>query len=138
MLAAKELLTRSKKFKQTEMRSHQSNFEFLPENFSLDEFLSLNNPSSSIIRQKGEAMHPRIHNGDLMVVNRSLKANPGDIVVALVHGQFCVRRFIPHENQGEVYVELMADQEKYRTYHLGPGIPFEIWGVVTHVLGKLP
>ena len=138
MRAPLELLPRSRKLKQPETLSQHSHFEFLPENLSLDEFLSLDSPSSSLIRQKGEAMHPRIHNGDLMVVNRALKANPGDIIVANVHGQFCVRRFIPHENQGEVYVELMADQEKYRTYHLGPGIPFEIWGVVTHVLGKLP
>jgi DNA polymerase V len=138
MRAPLELLPLTRKLKQPETLFKQAHFEFLPENFSLDEFLSLGSPSSALIRQKGEAMHPRIHNGDLMMVNRSLKANPGDIIVAIVHGQFCVRRFIPHENQGEVYVELMADQEKYRTYHLGPGIPFEIWGVVTHVLGKLP
>ncbi|MFZ4714766.1 MAG: LexA family protein [Bacteriovoracaceae bacterium] len=116
----------------------QSLFDFLSQDFSLDEYLEVDNPAIYMIRQKGEAMQPRIHSGDVMVVNRSIKAKSGDIVVALVHGQFCVRRFFPHDNnQGEIHVELMADQEKYRSYHLSPGIPFEVWGVVTHVLGKM-
>ncbi len=116
-------------------------FEFLDQDFSIDEFLSLDNPGIYLIRQKGDAMRPRIYNGDVMVVDRSAKANNGDIVVALVHGQFCVRRFFHHDskaNQGGAYVELMADQEKYRSFTLTPGVPFEVWGVVTYVLGKLP
>ena len=115
----------------------QSLFEFLSQDFSLDEYLEIDNPAIYFIRQKGEAMHPRIHSGDVMVVNRSQKAKPGDIIVALVHGQFCVRRFFPHDNKGVLHVELVADQERYRKFNLGPDVPFEVWGVVTHVLGKL-
>ena len=68
-----------------------------------------------------------IFDGDLVVVDRSLEAVSGDIVVAIIDGEFTIKRF---RRSGST-VELVPENAKYRKITLHEGMELEIWGVVT-------
>jgi DNA polymerase V len=68
-----------------------------------------------------------IFDGDLVVVDRSLEAESGDIVVAVLNGEFTIKRF---RRNGST-VELVPENPKYRKITLHEGMELEIWGVVT-------
>ena len=68
-----------------------------------------------------------IFDGDLLVIDRSIEATSGDIVVAVVNGEFTIKRF---RRNGST-IELVPENTKYRKITLSEGIELEIWGVVT-------
>ncbi len=68
-----------------------------------------------------------IFDGDLLVVDRSIEAKSGDIVVAILDGEFTVKRFRSNHSA----VELVPENPKYRKITLREGMALEIWGVVT-------
>jgi len=68
-----------------------------------------------------------IFDGDLLVVDRSIEAASGDIVVAVVNGEFTIKRF---RRNGST-IELVPENTKYRKITLSEGMELEIWGVVT-------
>ena len=68
-----------------------------------------------------------IFDGDLLVVDRSIEAASGDIVVAVVNGEFTIKRF---QRNGST-IELVPENTKYRKITLSEGMELEIWGVVT-------
>ncbi len=68
-----------------------------------------------------------IFDGDLLVVDRSLEAKSGDIVVAIIDSEFTVKRFRCNHST----IELVPENPKYRKITLREGMEFEIWGVVT-------
>ncbi len=71
-----------------------------------------------------------IFDGDLLVVNRSLIAENGDIVVGMVNGEFILRGYIMYLNDHY----LVADHPGYSPIKQDPDNPFQIWGVVTHTI----
>ena len=68
-----------------------------------------------------------IFDGDLVIVDRSLEAQSGDIVVAVLDGEFTIKRF----QRNGTSVELVSENPKYRKIVLKEGMELEIWGVVT-------
>jgi len=68
-----------------------------------------------------------IFDGDLLVVDRSIVAESGDIVVAVIDGEFTIKRF---RRKGS-NVELVPENPKYRKITLNEGMELKIWGVVT-------
>lgn len=90
--------------------------------------------STYFVRAEGDSMlGDGIHDGDLLVVDRSLEPLPGRVVVIAVDGEPTVKRL---ERRGE-QTFLVASNPRF------PAIPLEgrecaLWGVVTHVLHALP
>jgi len=86
------------------------------------------------VRSEGDSMiGDGIHHGDLLVVDRSLEALPGRIIVICVDGELTVKRL---ERVGQ-RTYLRASNPAY------PPIPLDgreahVWGVVTHVLHSFP
>jgi len=68
-----------------------------------------------------------IFDGDLLVVDRSIEAMSGDIVVAVVNGEFTIKRF---RRNGST-IELVPENTKFRKITLSEGMELQIWGVVT-------
>ncbi|WP_079456459.1 S24 family peptidase [Pseudomonas aeruginosa] len=61
--------------------------DHLEREISLDEILQIRAPHTYLVRAGGDSMiRAGIHDGDLMVVDRSREAEPGDIVIAAVNG----------------------------------------------------
>jgi len=98
----------------------------------LNEYMISNPVASFLVRVAGESMiDAGILDGDVLIVNRSLQASKGRIVIAVVEGEFTVKRFTLHNG---VHV-LKPENDKY------PIIPIteevELWGVVTGILRRL-
>ncbi len=70
-----------------------------------------------------------IHDGDILIVDRSLDPVDQDVVVAIVEGEFAVKRF--NWASAADRPSLANDNARMRPFELRPDTPWEVWGVVT-------
>ena len=73
-----------------------------------------------------------IKDNDLLVVDKSLEATNGKIVIAVVEGEFTVKK-LKLNAEGDSY--LMPANENFSPIRLCPGS--YIWGVVTKVISDV-
>lgn len=71
--------------------------------------------------------------GDIVVVDRSLSPAHGKIVLAVINGEFVLRRM---ETTARSTCVLTADDKHCPPITLKEGIDYQIWGVVTFVIHK--
>ena len=76
-----------------------------------------------------------IFDGDLLVVDRSLKARSGQIVVAVSDGDMLVKRLKRQKGQWWLIPDA-PDHSEFQPVLMGEGS--EIWGVVKNVIRNLP
>ncbi len=74
-----------------------------------------------------------IYNGDLLIVDRSLDPTPGDIVIAVIDGQFCVKRLAQYKDIS--LPEL--DNSKQKSITLNNEEISYIWGVIIYSIHQL-
>ncbi|PWC18931.1 translesion error-prone DNA polymerase V autoproteolytic subunit [Brenneria corticis] len=88
-------------------------------------------PSATyFLRVSGESMvEGHISDGDLLVVDSSLEAKHGDIVIAAVDGEFTVKRL-----QTAPRLALMPMNPAYRPIYIHSAESLDIFGVVTYVI----
>lgn len=85
------------------------------------------------VRAEGDSMlGDGIHDGDLLVVDRSLEPLPGRVVVISLEGEPTVKRL--ERRGGGVW--LVASNPRFAAIPLA-GRECEVWGVVTHVVHDL-
>lgn len=90
--------------------------------------------STFFLRAKGLSMlGAGIHDGDVLVVDRSIKPSHGHVVIAIVDGDFTVKRLF---KKGES-VRLTAENAEFPDITFREGQELQIWGVVTNVVHKL-
>ena len=84
----------------------------------------------------GRSMRRRQHKrassiapGDLLLADRARVATDGSLVVAVIDGDFYIRR-LRHEEDGQRV--LVAENARYPALRLSPGQDWMIRGVVTH------
>lgn len=97
--------------------------------------LMLRHPDASFLaRAVGESMRGAgIHDGDVLAVDRSMRAEDGDIVVAHVEGEFTVKRM--RKQPGSV--TLVAENPDFQPIVVQSMDALQIWGVVVAVLHPL-
>lgn len=101
--------------------------DHLEREISLDEILQIRAPHTYLVRSGGDSMiKAGIHDGDLLVVDRSREAEPGDIVIAAVNGEPTVKRLAKEGNQ----IVLRAENPHYAPRYIMEGDELLIWGVV--------
>ena len=95
----------------------------------------IRHPSSTFfLRVSGDSMTGAgIHDGDLLVVDRSLDPRPGRIVVAVLDGAFTLKRLM----RGQRGLQLEAANPAYPTLELQQCTDVQIWGVAIHVIHPL-
>lgn len=74
-----------------------------------------------------------IYEGDALVVDRSLDAKHGSIVLAVLNGEFTIKRL--HRRGG--VIKLVPENKLYPPIVVKSGEELTIWGVVTYNLHKL-
>jgi len=74
-----------------------------------------------------------IHHGDTLVVDRALVPADKQVVVAVVDGEFTVKRLRVYSNR----LVLAAENPQIPPFEITAAMDFQIWGVVTFVLHKL-
>ena len=98
------------------------------ETFDIASHIVQHPAATFFMRVAGDSMvGAGIFDGDLIVVDRSLEAESGDIVVAVVNGEFTLKRFRRNGSN----IELVPENPKYRKMTLHERMELEIWGVVT-------
>ena len=103
--------------------------DYTEENIDLNEHLISNPFSTFFLRVKGESMiNAGIKDKDLIIVDKSLIAKPGDIVIAMIDGEFTIKRLSIKNN--ELY--LKAENHNYPDFRFKNHIDIQIWGVVIY------
>ena len=96
---------------------------------NLNDYLVKHPSSTFYIYVKGDSMiGSGIYDGDLMVVDRSLEPESNSIVVAVIDGEFTVKKI--HKKNNQIY--LLPDNKNYKPIHIKEGMDFQVWGIVTH------
>ena len=94
----------------------------------LNEYLIRNPPATFMLRVQGDSMTGAgIFDGDVIVVDRSLSAGHGSVVVAAVDGGLTVKRL--YRRFGKTKLE--AENPAYQPIVLQDGQELQIFGVVT-------
>ena len=100
----------------------------------LNKHLVQNAPATFFVRTSGESMlNAGIHDGDLLVVDRSLTARSNDIVIAAIDGDLTVKRLI--HTSGKTI--LKAENPSFSNIELTEDMAVSLWGVVTNVIHSL-
>ena len=90
--------------------------------------------STFFLRVSGDSMTGAgIHDGDLLVVDRSLNPRPGRVVVAVLDGGFTLKRLVRHHGR----LRLEAANPDYPPLELQTCGDVQIWGVAVHVIHPL-
>lgn len=106
---------------------------YVQQRLSLDEHLIQHKESTFFMRVSGDSMRGLgIFDGDLLVVDRSVPATHGCVVVAVVDGEFTVKQLLLTP-EGKV---LRAAHPNYSDMPVKPEQDFSIWGVVTWNIHK--
>ena len=112
--------------------------DYVEDALDLHTLMVRNPPATFYVRVRGESMKDAgIHDQDILVVDRSLDPVTGRIVVAVVDGDFYVKRLsrlasgvmaLASENEQEV--------DRYPDIRLDRGQDVTIWGVVTGAIRR--
>ena len=96
--------------------------------------LCIQNPAATyFVRASGDSMlEAGIFPGDVLVVDRSLNAAHGDIVIVSVNGELTVKRL-----ETKPRVRLVPMNRKYAPIDLPEGADLEVFGVATNVIHSL-
>jgi DNA polymerase V len=96
--------------------------------------LLVKRPSSTFfVRVSGPSMTGAgIFDGDLLVVDRSLPATDNKIVIAVVNGEFTVKRL---RKRGE-RIFLVPENPAFKETEIITGMEFTVWGVVMYCIHK--
>ncbi len=101
--------------------------DYVERRLSLDEHLIQHRESTFFMRVAGHSMRDLgIFDGDLLVVDRSVPATHGCVVVAVINGEFTVKQLL-YTPQGKV---LRAAHPDYPEVAVTAEHDFSIWGVV--------
>ncbi len=108
--------------------------DYIDVGIDLNEQLIRHPTSTFLLRVSGNSMTDAgIHNGDLLVVDRSLAPHPGHIVVAVLDGAFALKRLT--FNNGALYLE--AEHPNYPPIDLQQYDEVQIWGVAVYSIHSL-
>ena len=108
--------------------------DYIELRLDLNTLLIKHKEATFFLRVEGDSMlGAGIHSGDLIIVDRSLKAQHKKIVVAVLDGELIVRRLLI---AGEKY-SLASENSDFPPIHIGGDASFEIWGTVTSVIHQL-
>ena len=103
--------------------------DYTEENIDLNEHLISNPFSTFFLRVKGDSMiNAGIKDKDLIIVDKSLIAKPGNIVIAMIDGEFTIKRLSIKND--ELY--LKSENHNYPDFSFKNHIDVQIWGVVIY------
>lgn len=102
--------------------------DYVEDYLDLNKLLIQNKSATFFLRVKGDSMiNAGIHNGDIIVVDRSVEPVDGSVVVAVVDSELTVKRLVWRNG----IAELHAENPKYAPIRFKEGQELTIWGVVT-------
>lgn len=94
--------------------------------------LLVNNPSATfLVRVSGDSMQDAgIHDGDLLIVDKSKSPDDGNIAVCFLDGEFTLKSIELHQD----HCYLVPHNPNYPKIKVNEENELIIWGVVVHVI----
>lgn len=107
--------------------------DYAQQRLDLNQLLIHQADATFFMRVRGPSMRDAgIEDGDFVVIDRSIQAKHGDIVVAVVDGEFTIKRL--HQKKGRT--ALIAANPTFPCIDLKDGQELVVWGVVTWTLRR--
>lgn len=104
----------------------------------LNEYLIRNENATFIVKASSLSMlDAGIDINDPLIVDRSIPAKSGDIVIALIDNDFTVKRLMIDSQFQPPKVWLKAENPDYQNIYIEEGQELVIWGVVTYNLKRM-
>ncbi len=108
--------------------------DYVEEQLNLHSYLVHNPAATFFLRAQGDSMlNAGIHDGDLLIVDRSLAAEHKRVVIVALDGELMVKRLIRRGRQ----VLLVPENPDYAEVDITEREHVHIWGVVSYVIHKL-
>jgi DNA polymerase V len=105
--------------------------DYAERGIDLNEQLIRNKPATFFMRVNGNSMvNAGIYDGDIVIVDRSLKAQNGKIVIAVIDGEMLIRWYEKTINS----LRLIPETAKLSPIEVNEFCDFTIWGVVICVI----
>jgi DNA polymerase V len=102
--------------------------------FDLNEYLIKRPAATFFVRASGNSMiGAGIHDGDILIIDRSLEAKNGKVVIAAIDGLLTVKRLMTINSK----IWLMPENKDYQPIEITQANETIIWGVVTSVIHTL-
>ena len=95
----------------------------------------INNPAATFCaRVIGDSMiDSGINEGDMLIIDRSIEPQDGDIAVCFIDGDFTVKRILINDDE----MSLVPANRRYPVIRVPKESNFVVWGVVSHIIKKL-
>lgn len=104
------------------------------ETIELGTYLVQNPTSTFFIKVAGDSMKDAgIFPDDILIVDRSVESSNGDVVVAVVNGEFTVKRLFISNSK----IQLRPENKKYHPITFENSDELEVWGVVKNVIHRV-
>ncbi len=106
--------------------------DYMERGIDLNEQLVKNNPATFFMMVTSDAMkNAGIFKGDVVIVDRSLKAANGKVVIATLDGEMLIRRFERTKDS----IRLLPEASNLSAINIDAScVEFLVWGVVTYVI----
>lgn len=112
--------------------------DYVEDALDLNKLLVRNAPATFFVRCRGcSLVDAGIHDGDILVVDRSLTPSGGKIVVAVLDGTLYVKRLRMLRGRQALVSENKAESERYPPLYFDETQENTVWGVVTSVVRRL-
>ena len=107
---------------------------FMDLDLSLQDYLVQNPSATFCVRVTGDSMkNAGISSGDVMIIDRALEPKNNTIVLAVLDGEFTVKR-IQKKADG---LFLKPENKDFKAIQITEEMNFQVWGVVTHIIHKV-
>ncbi|CAN5150579.1 hypothetical protein BH09BAC2_BH09BAC2_17120 [soil metagenome] len=105
--------------------------DYMEEDIDLQKLIIDHPLSTFLIRVEGDSMiNACIPHNALLVVDKSLTAKNKDIVVAVVNGEFTVKRLM----KSRTGIALQPENPEFKPLVITEEMGFTVWGVVTRII----
>ncbi|CAN5605637.1 hypothetical protein BH11BAC3_BH11BAC3_26460 [soil metagenome] len=105
--------------------------DYAERGIDLNEQLIRNKPATFFMRVSGNSMiNAGIYDGDIVIVDKSVKAATGKIIIAVIDGEMLIRRYEQTMNR----VRLIPECPRLATIEISEFMDWKVWGVVTCVV----
>ncbi len=105
--------------------------DYMERGIDLNEQLIRNKPATFFMKVRSNSMiNAGIGEGDIVIVDKSVKPVTGKIVIAVIDGEMLIRRY----EQSFGKLRLIAETDQLASIEIPNGSDCKIWGVVVHAI----
>jgi DNA polymerase V len=107
--------------------------DYLDGKIDLNQHLIHHPEATFLVKVEGNSMvGAGIFSGDTLIVDRSIQPHHGQVVLAILNGEFTVKKY----NLVDGKTSLLAENPDYLPIEITQDSDFQVWGVVTFVIHK--